>query len=91
MSDARGALVVLDGALNCGLAAIPVAFGASGEVDGRLVTDVALMGVVVLLSEGCSVRCVCRGVDSMVGNRGIVVLVGDGVGFTIGSLGCFVP
>ena len=60
-------------------------------MGGHLVADVALMGVVVLLSEGCSVRCACRWVDSMVGYKGIVVMAGDGVGFTIGSLGCFVP
>ena len=90
LNGACGALVEMNGALSRGLAAIPLAVGATGEMGSRLMADVALVGV-VFQTMGCSDRRACRGVDSMVGFRGIVVLVGDGVGFTIGGLGCFVP
>jgi hypothetical protein len=55
------------------------------------VADIALMKVVVFMLQGSLVRRACRDVDSMAGVGGIVVLVGDGVGVAVGSIGCFVP
>ena len=48
LNGACGALVEMNGALSRGLAAIPLAVGATGEVGGRLMTDVTFVGMLVL-------------------------------------------
>ena len=87
---ARGALVEMNGALSRGLAAIPLAIRATGEVRGRLMTNITFVGVLVLWMGKRVAGRASRGVDLRVGLRGVAAMAGNGVGSVVGSVGCFV-
>ena len=83
---ARGALVEMNGALRRGLAAIPLAIGASGKVGSRLVTNVAFVGVLVLWKGKRVARLANRSVDVRVSKRGAAAVAGSGVAVIVGRL-----